>query len=258
MCRLFGLSANRPVDLEFSFVTGNKTFPQFAKCNPDGFGVGWFEKGAPWIDKEPCRADESPRLPKLASGRSKLWIGHVRQSSRGKNSIQNCHPFCCDEWMFAHNGTVEEHKNLQKRLDSDRRARIEGETDSEVYFHWLLQNIQIEGHVAAGVRRAVSEIPDYSSLNFVLTDGDSLFAYRNPSTRVNDYSLHYLERAPGQPGPDRLKSDEFGLLMKSKALRNERALLVCSEPLTTEAWKPIPLEHLLAVDSNLKVTVEKI
>jgi len=39
MCRLLGLVANKPVDLEFSLVK----FKEFASWNPDGWGIGWYE-----------------------------------------------------------------------------------------------------------------------------------------------------------------------------------------------------------------------
>ena len=35
MCRLLGVIANQPVDLEFSL----ERFKKFANCNPDGWGI---------------------------------------------------------------------------------------------------------------------------------------------------------------------------------------------------------------------------
>jgi len=43
MCRLLGLVANKPVDIEFSL----QRFKKFAKNNPDGWGIGWYENNSP-------------------------------------------------------------------------------------------------------------------------------------------------------------------------------------------------------------------
>jgi len=42
------------------------------------------------------------------------------------------------------------------------------------------------------------------------------------------------------------------MLLKSKALQGERAVLVCSEQLTGEPWEEVPLGHLLRVGQCLK------
>ncbi len=49
MCRLIGVIANKPVDLEFSL----ERFKNFAKWNPDGWGIGWYEeKGTAKVFKQ--------------------------------------------------------------------------------------------------------------------------------------------------------------------------------------------------------------
>jgi hypothetical protein len=67
MCRLLGLVANKPVDLEFSLVK----FKEFASWNPDGWRIGWYENKKAKIFKQGISAisDESqlPKLSKMAS-----------------------------------------------------------------------------------------------------------------------------------------------------------------------------------------------
>jgi len=38
MCRLFGLTANKPVDVEFSLLEADKPFRNLGEKNPDGWG----------------------------------------------------------------------------------------------------------------------------------------------------------------------------------------------------------------------------
>lgn len=51
MCRLLGVIANKPVDLEFSFLKADKPFRELGRTNPDGWGIGWYENGLAKVDK---------------------------------------------------------------------------------------------------------------------------------------------------------------------------------------------------------------
>lgn len=53
MCRLFGIIANREVDIEFSFHRADKPFKSFSEDNPDGWGIGYYSKeGEPRVFKQ--------------------------------------------------------------------------------------------------------------------------------------------------------------------------------------------------------------
>jgi len=261
MCRLLGIIANKTVDLEFSLTGGGKAFRDFGRQNPDGWGMGWYEGGAPQLHKEPVSATRSPELPRLAhSAHSALFLCHVRYATHGLRNVQNCHPFSSDDWLFAHNGSVSRDP-LWAQLEKKRRERVKGSTDSEVCFHWILQNIDHhDGDVVEGLRSALEFLDakgDYSAVNFILSDGHNLYAYRDATVNQNYYSLNYLSRDPSEPFPLTLES-EVGALLSSKLLRGERALLVSSETLTDEPWKEIPLGFLLRISSDLEPELEKI
>jgi len=49
MCRLFGLVANKKVNVEFSFLEADLTFKELGSSNPDGWGIGYYENGNPNI-----------------------------------------------------------------------------------------------------------------------------------------------------------------------------------------------------------------
>ena len=243
MCRLFGIAANRPVDLHFSFENGaDTTFTDLGLWNPHGWGLAGYDyrgERAPWVVKETCPAPESRRRKALTGKAiSPIYIGHVRYATHGGTSEENTHPFVHGPWSFAHNGTIENPGALLGELDDEHRAAIRGETDSEVAFLRLLQAIDEErGNVAAAVAAVAARIPD-DLFNFLLSDGRHLYAYRQ------GIGLHYVDRPAGNEMP-RGQGENVRALLESKAFLCECAALVCSEPLTSENWVEVPNRHLL-------------
>ena len=187
-----------------------------------------------------------------ATEASNIFVCHVRKSTEGVVARQNCHPFRLGNWLFAHNGSVAREPLLQELMEH-HRLPLEGETDSEVYFHWILQNIEeCRGDLVEGIRSSLRIVRDYNALNFILSNGEYLCAYRDASKRHDYYSLYYLQRDPALSKPETMRSKELGALISSKSLRGERAVLICSERLTEEAWNEIPLGYLLMVSSKLE------
>ena len=246
MCRLLGLIANKPVDLEFSL----ERFKELAREHPDGWGMGWYEEGEAKVFKQAISAlDPGSKLPQLSkSVTSRIFICHVRRASCGGAREENSHPFKFDNWIFAHNGTVNRGQ-LRRKLRGRYAERIAGETDSEVYFRWLLQCIEEEGEVEKGIRVAVEEARKSTNeaLNFLLSDGEHLYAFRYGE------SLYKLRREPGELEEFSYTSSETGALLKSKLLRGERAFLVCSERLTEERWEEVEEGSLLRIGGDLGV-----
>jgi glutamine amidotransferase len=42
MCRLFGLYANKAVDVQFSFYEAEESIEKLSSRNPDGWGIAWY------------------------------------------------------------------------------------------------------------------------------------------------------------------------------------------------------------------------
>jgi len=257
MCRLLGIIANKPVDLEFSL----ERFKEFASWNPDGWGIGWFEgrKSKHFRQGIPATADES-KLPILSKEvRSRIIIAHVRKGTKGKPSEQNSHPFNYKNWIFAHNGSVNRNY-LLSLLTAEYKKELKGETDSEVYFYWILQCINEEKDVAKGIKKAIECVikRKHTGLNFLLSDGNHLYAFRYSSDSRSYYTLYKLKRDPSEQRPIEFLSEETKALIQSKSLKGERAVLVCSEKLTEEKWEEIELGKLLIIDSSLKMKEVKI
>jgi glutamine amidotransferase len=258
MCRLFGLRANRPVDVGFSLVSGPTPFRQFGEKHRSGWGIGSYHDNLPQVCKEPLPGHDSEALARSATVvSSTIILAHVRSATSGGPKRENCHPFSSGKWLFAHNGGLDR-PSLLERLEDSRRAVLQGETDSEVFFHWILQNVEHERDVVPGLRVALTAARAFTGLNFLLSDGSTLFAYREASKNLNYYSLFFLCRNPLDQLFERFESSEVGALLQSKTLRGEKTVLVCSEKLTGEDWRPIEPGHLLIVPETLAPEMVKV
>ncbi len=252
MCRLLGLIANKPVDLKFSLMK----FRELSADNPDGWGIGWYEKNSPQVFKQGISAQEKEsQLPhKSKYVKSNIIIAHVRKGTGAKPSIRNSHPFKYKNWLFAHNGSVDR-EDLLALLKAKYMKSLEGETDSEVYFYWILQCIEESKDIINGIRKSLEIIKSqgYTGLNFLLSDGKCLYAFRYASCCKNYYSLYKLKRAPSRNGPFEFESQETKALLYSKLLKGEKAVLVCSERLTDEKWEEIDFGGMLVIEPDLNM-----
>jgi glutamine amidotransferase len=147
--------------------------------------------------------------------------------------MSNTHPFQYDNWTFAHNGTISNIEEVRSSLPKEYRSRIKGETDSETLFQWLMLNIDERG-VETGLQNAISFVDKVrgsgsSSMNFLLTNGKELFAYRRAYKKWAEYTLHYLESGD--------------------------MVAVSSDPLTSGKWTMIPNSTLLSVGADLGMSL---
>lgn len=239
MCRLFGVVANKPG--EFSSIL-EQFKEKFSETNPDGWGIGWYENGKGQFFKEGIPAhDPASQLSRVSKEvKSQIILAHVRKLSKAPRSKENSHPFQDNNWLFIHNGAVDRN-HLYSLLNQKYKQQLDGETDSEVYFYWILQNIEINNNnVIKGVKDAIKEVisRNYTGLTFLLSDGTTLYAFRYSQSPLDMYTLYKLG--------------------KNSSNSNEDAVFVCSEPLTEEEWDEIKFGHMLIVRNNLDLSEVKI
>jgi len=225
MCRLLGVIANMEVSFHFSL----RRFGKLGKQNPDGWGIGWYKNGKALIYKEPLQigVNGSKFEDRRKDVYSSIMVSHVRKATCGTRSIENSHPFQYLNWIFAHNGQVDRDVLLES-LDDRFIDSVQGETDSEVYFYWVLQCIEENGDAVKGVRKAVEYVirnaKNVTGLNFVMSDGTNLYAFRGALKYRDLYSLYWVKRDPETSWPLELDSDETGLTLHKKAGRGEKAV----------------------------------
>jgi len=253
MCRLFGLIANKEVDIRFSMLEASNNFKKQSKNNPHGWGIAYYKDSKAIVDKYGESAFRSKKFDELAKeAKSSLFIVHIRYATSGSsNSDKNAHPFVFKHWIFAHNGTINKERIL-KLLKPDYNKNFTSEPiDSEIYFRYVIQCIEKSGNLKEGIKIAVKEvIKDSNGANFLLSDGKKIYAFRYGK------NLYYLLRDPALLN---VVSEETKALIESKTLSKEKAILISTEKLTkSEPWKEIKNGVLLICDNSLKFEEEEI
>lgn len=251
MCELLGVSVSPAARLGVYF----KEFRPRAEGNEEGWGIGWWEDGHPRIIKEPVRADRSDLAASLADDppTSNVFIVHVRAATIGHAVVENTHPFSATalgrEWVFAHNGTV----NSLERLDTGSFEQA-GDTDSERAFHHLLTRLERLGvpadddAIAAEVLATGRELSDHDSrVNFLLSDGETLFAYHD-----GHKTLHLMEKHATDLGEIGMADSDYRLSLRLGDAPDERAVIVASVPLTDEpGWERLDAGSFVVVRDGI-------
>lgn len=204
----------------------------------DGWGASGFKDGrAVYFERRTEPADESAREYEQATLRAvksvtPVLIAHFRKSAGLPPAISSTHPFHWRDWIFAHTGTI---YGAAASIPLTEPAP-QGETDSERFFLWIWEQI----HAAADPTAALSDLLKncrqdlvYSSLNFLMSDGHTLWAYRDFTDK---------RMGPGETLSEREKYYSLGTAQAGEAT------VVCSEPLASVAknWMPIEQRTLMA------------
>lgn len=262
MCRLLGIIANREVDFKFSlFGDAQRNLRKQSELNPDGWGVAVFsEKGKVIVHKALEKASGDQLFEKIAfSYIGKIMIAHVRKASSGSNKMENTHPFRIHEWVFAHNGTIYDQKKLETYIEPSVSTKIKGDTDSERYFALILSQFARDGirsnwevtNLLESLTSSIQMVRDRiggSGLNFLLSNGRDLFAYRNGR------DLYYLIRDPGDIPEESFQSKETGALVSWKKAAGEKAVVVASERITeSEHWQSVLNNEIICIEDDLTV-----
>ncbi len=258
MCELLGMECNVPTDIVFSFhalsLRGGLKGP-----HSDGWGLALYERHAARVFLEPRAAahSELARYVRENPIKTLLAIAHVRRKTRGAVSLENTHPFMRELWgrhfVFAHNGTV----RRVRHLPTGRFHPI-GRTDSEHAFCALLHVLQRDHKsyprdrekLWRAIARAAGEIGQHGTFNFLLADGEHLYA--RCATR-----LHYLIRkAPFRTAT--LADDDLTVDFSSLTTPRDRVAVVATVPLTRdEPWTTgVPGELWVFRKGRLRATLK--
>ncbi|KAG6005434.1 hypothetical protein E4U21_007942 [Claviceps maximensis] len=255
--------------------------------NADGFGIGFYTD--PKLGHAPCLftstipAWNCTNLQRIASKTaSHLIFGHVRATTEGSLSEDNCHPFTHASLMWMHNGGLGGWKYIKRKL-GDRLAdkwflQVKGGTDTEWAFALFLDTLERLGHDPSSspetgfgpsvLRKAVEltisqineltdsipqdilqneDVDTRSLLNFAVTDGHSVICTRYISSSTDEAaSLYY---SSGTQWATRTSDPSDRQYQMERKDRGADVVLVASEPLTFERenWVNVPTNSILTI-----------
>lgn len=225
MCRMVGFVAERPVAMRALLNEAPRNLSALSVEHPDGWGIAAKAEEGWQVEKGLACAARCDRFREAAErATSTLAIAHVRKKTVGGTSLANTHPFQRGRYVLAHNGTIDEAGSLLEASARTHADALEGQTDSERLFAFLLTRIDEAGAVGGGLIagvRTLRRLRGRAAATFLFSDGERLFAYRQGR------SLYALARERGT---------------------RSRTLTLASEPLTDEGWLEIPEHTLLALD----------
>jgi predicted glutamine amidotransferase len=242
MCRIFAMASEPDLPPSIKSRLLREFFQSSAESYSGGWGVGYFTDEGPLVIKEPTKATDSFALPgAIRRTEPGFFMAHVRNPTSGDRSVLNTHPFSRDGWLFSHNGTLGDPHSLRARLLERYSEDLQGSTDSEVMFHFLLQRIEQAGNSEAGVLGAVRDLArdqaeGTSSLNFALTDGTVLFVLRKAFKNDEKYTMNYADLA------------DIDLVGGKQALHDRgasTATVISSEPFTAGKWAALEMGEML-------------
>ncbi len=257
MCQLLGMNSRLPASLTLSF-TG---FSQRGGCtdhHADGWGMAFFEsegsrpgKGIRYfVDKESASTSPIAKMLRSFPIKSHNVVAHVRKATVGQVTLENSHPFVRElwgrYWVFAHNGDL---KDFAPSLHGSFKPV--GDTDSELAFCWLLQELAKShagvpsvAELTLTLRELVPRISRHGTFNFLLSNGQALWTHASTN-------LHYLVRQ--HPFSEvHLRDEDVKVDLAELNGPDDRLAIVVTEPLTTnETWTRLrPGELVTFVDGS--------
>lgn len=243
MCRMLALRAPTYKEAQ-ELLTKFRTQAEAGKKEPgdpepkghvDGWGLVAFAPGqVRYLARRPKSAaqdDYFERALEMLKNTPKDagYFCHLRRASEGGAKLENTHPFIAGGWAFGHNGTIKGH------LD-DPGIDYQGDTDSERFFRKLLKHMKVQPTFEDALRRCIAEIEAhsrYTSLLFILTNGDDLYGYVRIGQDLKDSGRSKEDLA----GYYKLG---WGRVGKATVVAQERTHLG-----EFDEWNVVPDDHLL-------------
>ncbi len=200
--------------------------PKSEPGHSDGWGLLSWANGLPiYLGREPSNAFQSKLYDQACEKIDRLklkapLIGHLRKASIGLKVVENTHPFVCRNWGFAHNGTI-------------RKLHLKSTTDSQWFFESIMQEYERNGAdmISAITERVnfVHEAYPYSSITFILSNGNELYAYRDCTKWHNYYEMYFTDTSDG--------------------------MVFCQEKFFESNWQELQNRELIQVDSCLRFRI---
>jgi glutamine amidotransferase len=263
MCRLIGYRGKTSILLsELVEKPENSLIKQSLETklgkkgiNADGFGISWYNQDiddTPGVFKSTQPAWNDNNLKRICNKiLSNCFLGHVRASTVGDVTVNNCHPFSYKKYSFIHNGTIHHFEKIRRPLLNALREeffnQIKAQTDSEHLFFLIMHFLfnEAEQSLEQSILKAFNWVIEnqrqedenhFSKLNIIITDGKSLIATRFASKDNDTIPLYY-----------NINNHDDSIIIASEALSH----------IESTDWQLLPQNSYLTVDEMpLKIQIK--
>lgn len=270
MCRMFAVRATHATAGANDLAAAEHSLRCQSQCDPinrdhsDGWGVANFHNGsvnlrrgspAAYADEEFDRASHSVK--------STTVIAHVRRASKDITKLANSHPFVFGHWVFAHNGTLTAldaiRDGMLREMPARLRNQIEGETDSELMFYWLLRRLEIDKAIEGNNCLSLRKMRETIATEILELDRRNLVAEASNRHDEQARLSIFLSNGTIFVGT-RLHNSMLSLEQHAERAgeRPFQVFLLASEPPDSRPWQEIADRSVFSISSRLKWTLHSL
>jgi glutamine amidotransferase len=250
MCELMGLSFDKPMSADFSI----RAFALRDVENADGWGLSWYPDRSISVVKEALtwrKSGYSKFLESYHGLSSRTYVAHVRHKTvGGLPTHADTHPFHRElfgrDYCFAHNGTINGFSSFPLG-----RYQPVGTTDSEQIFCYVLDLVACRGEHLQDeaswrwLHSTLQRINQVGSLNCLLSDGDTLFAYRD----LNGWKGLALRKIRFRHKDERVFEDStMEVTMAGEG--DNHGFIIATCPLTPTGWHDFAPGQLVVLEGG--------
>ena len=139
----------------------------------DSAGVATLDRGALGRRRAEGKLQALERRLKSEPLAGNIGIGHTRWATHGKPTESNAHPHATDRVAVAHNGIIENFRELRERLGKNG-AKFGSETDTEVVAHLVTDEMKKGKPPVEAVAAALKQLRGAFALAFLFAGEDDL------------------------------------------------------------------------------------
>ncbi len=261
MCRFIAFRGKKPILLKTlldeaanSLICQSRVAPDNPRLNADGYGVGWYNREVdliPGVFKSIQPAWNDENLTNIAAKiLSDCFIGHVRASTVGGVSTANCHPFSYKNFLFAHNGTIDNFKSIKKDLihllEEEYFSKIKGQTDSEYFFFLLCNILEKEDSPTTSQKMAEAFVKGMREIDTLLDAHNLEHHYRINAAITNGEEMTAIRYNA---------SDNHPTLSLYYSVTDDGVVIASEQLSQSDEWCEVPPNSILTIDKQWNVEI---